>query len=195
MVSVCFYFQVHQPERVRDYSVFEVGKSSDYFFSHKNREILERIAKKCYLPTNAIMLELLNKHAEFKVSYSFTGILLDQLERFAPKVMQSFQKLADTGKVEILDETYYHSLAFMYSKKEFTEQVRMHNRKIKSLFSQSPKVFRNTELTYNNGLAAEAEEMGYKAMLAEGAERILGWRSPNFVYKPVSANIKLLLEK
>ena len=194
MVSVCFYFQVHQPERVRDYSVFEVGKSSDYFFSHKNREILERIAKKCYLPTNAIMLELLNKHAEFKVSYSFTGILLDQLERFAPKVMQSFQKLADTGKVEILDETYYHSLAFMYSKKEFTEQVRMHNRKIKSLFSQSPKVFRNTELTYNNGLAAEAEKMGYKAMLAEGAERILGWRSPNFVYKPVSANIKLLLK-
>ncbi|MBI2663837.1 polysaccharide deacetylase family protein [Candidatus Woesearchaeota archaeon] len=194
MVSVCFYFQVHQPERIRKYSVFEVGKSADYFFHQKNREIIERVAKKCYLPANAIILEQLKKHGRLKVAYSFSGVVLEQLEKYVPEAISSFQKLADTGKVEILDETYYHSLAFLYSKKEFFEQVRMHRRKISELFGQKPKVFRNTELTYNNELAATAAEMGYKAVLAEGADHILGWRSPNFVYKPVTADIKLLLK-
>ncbi len=194
MVSVCFYFQVHQPERIRNYSVFEAGSSSDYFFNQKNRGIIERVAKKCYLPANAILQELLNRHKEFKISYSFSGTVLEQLERHAPEAIDSFQKLADTGRVEILDETYSHSLAFLYSRREFTEQVRMHRRKIKQVFGQSPKAFRNTELIYNNELAALADEMGYKAVLAEGADHILGWRSPNFVYKPVNSKIRLLLK-
>ncbi len=194
MVSICFYFQVHQPERIRNYSVFEAGRNSSYFFSHKNREILERVAKKCYLPANAIMLELLNRHEEFKISYSITGTALEQLERHVPEAIDSFEKLAATGKVEFLAETYSHSLAFFYSKQEFAEQVKMHSKKIRQLFRQSPKVFRNTELIYNNELAGFAEKMGYDAVLAEGADRILGWRSPNFVYKPANSGIKLLLK-
>lgn len=194
MVSVCFYFQVHQPERIGNYSVFDVGTNQNYFFNQKNREITERVAKKCYLPANAIMLELLNKHEEFRVAYSFSGTALELFERRVPEVIESFKKLAETGKVEILEETYNHSLAFLYSKKEFEAQVRMHNRKIRQLFKQSPRVFRNTELLYNNELACTAEKMGYTAVLAEGAERILGWRSPNFVYKPVNSEIKLLLK-
>ncbi len=194
MVSACLYFQVHQPERIRNYSVFEVGSSSDYFFHQKNREIIERVTKKCYLPTNAILLDLLKRHKEFRIAYSFSGTVLEQLERHSPETIESFQKLADTGRVEILDETYSHSLAFLYSRKEFAEQVKMHGRKIKQLFGQSPKVFRNTELIYNNELALAAEELGYNAVLAEGADHILGWRSPNFVYKPVNSRIKLLLK-
>ncbi len=194
MVSVCFYFQVHQPERIRNYSVFEAGSSSDYFFHQKNREIIERVAKKCYLPANAILLDLLKRHKGFRISYSFSGIVLEQLERHAPEAIESFQRLSDTGRVEMLDETYNHSLAFLYSKKEFAAQVRLHNRKIRQLFGQSPKVFRNTELIYNNELALAAEEMGYKAVLAEGADHVLGWRSPNFIYKPANSGIKLLLK-
>ncbi len=185
---------MHQPERIRNYSVFEAGRSSDYFFHQKNREIIERVAKKCYLPANAILLDLLKRHKEFKISYSFSGTVLEQLEKHAPEAIESFQKLADTGRVELLDETYNHSLAFLYSRREFEEQVRMHRRKIRQMFGQFPKVFRNTELIYNNELAALAEEMGYKAVLAEGADNILGWRSPNFIYKPVNSKIRLLLK-
>ncbi len=194
MVDVCFYFQVHQPERIRNYTVFEVGETSDYFFKQKNREIIERVSKKCYLPTNAVMLELLKKHKKFKIAYSFTNTVLEQFERDVPEVIESIQELVDTGKVEILDETAYHSLAFLYSKKEFEEQVRMHRNKVNELFGVKPKVFRNTELIYNNELAKYTEEMGYKAILAEGADHVLGWRSPNYVYKPVNSSVKLLLK-
>ena len=194
MVSVCFYFQVHQPERIREYTVFESGQNSSYFFSQKNRQILDRVAKKCYLPTNAILLELLKKHEKFRISYSITGTALEQFERFSPDVVKSFQRLADTGKVEFLDETYYHSLAALYSKQEFREQVRMHTEKIRDLFGQTPKVFRNTELIYNNDIAAEVESMGYKGIIAEGADHVLGWRSPNFLYRPAGKSIKLLLK-
>jgi alpha-amylase len=194
VVSVCFYFQVHQPYRLKNYTVFDIGKNLDYFNSQKNEEILKKVAKKCYLPTNNLMLQLIKKYPEFKISYSFSGVILEQLEKFAPEVIESFRQLVKTGNVEILDETYYHSLAFLYSKKEFKEQVVLHNKKIKSLFNYSPKVFRNTELVYNNELAKAVEEMGYKGVLAEGADHILGWRSPNFVYKPKGADIPLLLK-
>jgi alpha-amylase len=141
------------------------------------------------------MLYLIKKHPEFKISYSFSGVLLDQLEQYAPDVLESFQQLIDTGNVEILDETYYHSLAFLYSKTEFRDQVKLHKKKIKELFSYTPTVFRNTELIYNNELAAYIEKMGYKGILAEGADHILGWRSPNFVYTPKGTKkIKLLLK-
>ena len=194
MVSVCLYFQVHQPERIGNYSAFDVGSNHGYFSSQKNRQITERVAKKCYLPEKAIMLELLNRHEEFRIAYSLSGTALEQFETHVPEVIESFQKLAATGKVELLGETYNHSLAFLYSKREFEEQVRMHSRKIKKLFRQSPEVFRNTELIYNNELACAAEKMGYAAVLAEGAERILDWRSPNFVYTALNSKVKLLLK-
>ena len=194
MVSVCFYFQVHQPHRIRNYTVFDIGRNSSYFDENKNRQVMRKVTEKCYLPANRLMLKLLNEIPEFKASYSFSGTVLEQFKQYAPEVLQSFQQLTDTGKVEILDETYNHSLSFMYSKEEFKEQVKLHSAEIRKLFGQKPTVFRNTELIYNNELAKCAEEMGYKGIIAEGADHILGWRSPNFVYAPVNSKIKLLLK-
>jgi alpha-amylase len=196
MVSVCFYFQVHQPHRLRRYSVFDIGHHSHYFDEEKNRQIMEKVAGKCYIPANNTILELINKmNGKFKASYSLSGTFLDQCEKFAPHVIDSFRQLADTGCVEFLDETYYHSLSYLYSKEEFAEQVKMHNKKIRQLFNYKPQVFRNTELIYNNELANYVEKMGYKGILAEGADHILHWRSPNFVYSPKGASsIKLLLK-
>ncbi len=200
MSSICFYFQVHQPFRVKDYRVFDIGNDSEYFNddserSINNKKILNKVAGKCYLPTNALMLELLNEHPEFKISFSFSGVFLDQLEMFSPETLESFQKLVATGRVEVLSETYYHSLSFLYSPEEFRRQVEMHREKIQKLFGVTPTIFRNTELIYNNSLAQEVEKMGYKGIIAEGADHVLGWRSPNFLYKPQGTqNIKLLLK-
>ena len=194
MVSVCMYFQVHQPRRLRHYTVFDIGKSNDYFDSKKNREILDKISLKSYLPANNLLLNMIKRNPGFKVSFSFSGILLEQLEESHPEVIESFRKLVNTGNVEILDETYYHSLAFLYSKQEFSKQISMHRQKIKELFGYKPKVFRNTELIYNNELGKFVEGMGYKGILAEGADFILGWKSPNFVYTPSGSKISLLLK-
>ncbi|MBI2144650.1 alpha-amylase [Candidatus Woesearchaeota archaeon] len=197
MVDICFYFQVHQPLRLRPYTVFELGKNSSYFDEQKNREILDRVATKCYLPANAVMLELLDKHPEFRASYSISGIALEQFANYKPSVLDSFRELvrAGKGRVELLDETYHHSLSFIYSKPEFMEQVRLHSRLIGKLFGKTPKVFRNTELIYSNDLARTAEQLGYEGILAEGADKILGWRSPNFIYKPAGTKkISLLLK-
>ena len=196
MVDVCFYFQVHQPERIRNYQVFDIGHRSDYFDDHKNRAIIERASQKCYLPANRLMLELISQHGgKFKISYSLTGVWLDQAEKFAPEVIESFEKLNETGCVEFLSETYHHSLSYLYSKDEFREQVDLHRKKIRQLFGQAPKIFRNTELIYNNELANFIEGMGYQGIMAEGWDHYLGWRSPNFVYRPKTCkSIKLLLK-
>ena len=196
MVSVCFYFQVHQPMRLRQYSVFEIGKHNGYFDSHKNESIIKKITHKCYLPANRLILDLINRtDGRFKVAYSMTGIVLEQLERYAPEVIDSFRQLVDTGCVEILDETYHHTLSYLYSKEEFREQVELHNMKIRQLFNFKPKIFRNTELVYSNEIANFAEKMGHKGILAEGADHILGWRSPNFMYRPKGlSKIRLLLK-
>ncbi len=195
MVSVCFYFQVHQPFRMRKYSVFEIGKRHDYFDDAKNIEVLKKVARKCYLPANQVMLELLNKHPEFKISYSLSGVFMEQCERWAPEVIESFKALVKTGRVEILSETYHHSLAYLFSKDEFREQVMLHKKKVKELFNATPQVFRNTELIYNNEIANFVEGMGFKGIIAEGWDPVLGWRSANFVYKPkTTRNLALLMK-
>jgi alpha-amylase len=200
MPSVCLYFQAHQPLRVKKYRVFDVGKDSEYFndFSNSNlnnKKVIAKVAEKSYLPANELLLKLLKDHPEFKISYSFSGIFLEQLEDYLPKVLRSFRKLVDTGRVEILSETYYHSLAFFYSREEFESQVSLHDKAVRRIFDVKPKVFRNTELAYNNELAQWADKRGYKAILAEGWDKFLGWRSPNFVYKPEGTKkIKLLLK-
>lgn len=200
MPAVCLYFQVHQPFRVKRYSIFQVGKDSNYFHDDEderlsNRKILEKVSNKCYLPTNKLLLELIKKYPKFKISFSLSGVFLEQLELFAPHVLESFQDLVATGKVEILSETYFHSLSFLFSKDEFHEQVEMHRNKVKVLFGQQPRVFRNTELIYNNDLAKEVEQMGYEGIITEGADHTLLWRSPNFLYRPKGTNsIKLLLK-
>lgn len=193
MVKVCFYFQVHQPFRLRHYSVFDIG-SRNYFNDQKNKEVIKKVAQKCYLPANQKILSLLNTYPEFKVSYSITGTALEQFERDAPEVLDSFKTLAETKQVEFLSETYYHSLSFLYSKEEFYQQVQMHQKKIQQVFKQKPKIFRNTELIYNNDLAKDIEKLGYTGVLAEGASHILGWRSPNYVYRAPNTKLKILLK-
>ncbi|MFH1398511.1 MAG: glycoside hydrolase family 57 protein [Candidatus Woesearchaeota archaeon] len=194
MVSICLYFHVHQPYRLKKYSVFEIAKHANYFDTRKNIAILEKITKKCYIPMNNLLLKQIHQN-NIKAAFSFSGVMLEQLEEHAPEVIQSFQDLVSTGNVEVIDETYHHSLAFLFSKKEFKSQVKMHNRKVKQLFGTKPSVFRNTELIYNNELAHCVEEMGYKGILTEGADHILGWRSPNFLYRPKGTKtIKLLLK-
>ncbi|MFH1637179.1 MAG: glycoside hydrolase family 57 protein [Candidatus Woesearchaeota archaeon] len=196
MANICFYFQVHQPYRVRKYSVFDIDNCHNYFDLEKNKEVLLKVAKKSYLPTNELMLSLINRHeGKFKIAYSISGVALEQFEEYCPEVIQSFKDLVNTGCVELLSETYYHSLAWLQSREEFKEQVLMHKKKLKELFNYTPQVFRNTELTYNNELALFVEKMGYKGILAEGADHVLGWRSPNYVYNPVnSKGISLLLK-
>lgn len=196
MVSICFYFQVHQPYRIRKYRIFDIGENHEYFDDKRNIHECKKIAEKCYLPANNLILDIIRQtEGKFKVSYSISGVALDQFREYAPEVLKSFQALAKTGAVEFLSETYYHSLSFMYSKEEFKQQIQQHKKKIKALFGQTPRVFRNTELVYNNELANYIEQMGYKGILAEGADHILGWRSPNFLYRPVTTkNISLLLK-
>ncbi len=195
MASVCFYFQVHQPLRLKHYTVFD--NSPRYFDDPKNTFICRKVANKCYLPANRLLLDLINRYdGRFKVAYSITGTLLEQLFSCSPEVMSTFDALAQTGCVEFLAETYYHSLSFLYSKDEFIEQVNKHAEIIESLFGQKPRVFRNTELIYNNDLAALIESTGkFDAILSEGADHILGYRSPNFVYRPQGCDkLKLLLK-
>ena len=200
MPSVCFYFQVHQPWRIKNFSVFDIGQDKNYFNSQEqnnlnNKLVLDKVCKKCYLPANKLLLKLLKKHPEFKISFSLSGVLLEQLEKFSPETLKSFQDLVKTGKTELLSETYYHSLCFLKSKQEFKNQINLHKKKIKKLFNFEPEVFRNTELIYNNNLAEIIESLGFKAMLTEGADHVLKSQSPNFIYKPVnSKKLKLLLK-
>jgi len=195
MASVCFYFQVHQPYRLRNYTIFDT--TSDYFDEEKNAQICCKVAKKCYLPANRLMLKLIDRYdGQFRISYSITGILLEQFKEYAPEVLETFQELAQTGCVEFMAETYHHSLCSLYSQEEFIEQIRLHVENIQDYFGQRPRIFRNTELVYSNDLAKFIEQTGmFEGMLAEGADHILGWKSPNYVYRPVSCKkLKLLVK-
>jgi len=195
MPSVCFYFQVHQPLRLRHYTVFD--NHHEYFDDFKNAQICRKVANKCYLPANRLLLKLIRQYeGRFRVAYSITGVLLEQLQQYAPEALSTFYALAQTGCVEFLGETYYHSLSFLYSQEEFLEQVRMHSQIMEDWFGQRPRVFRNTELIYNNELATVIESLGqFDAVITEGADHILGYRSPNFVYRPKGCqSLKLLLK-
>lgn len=198
--AITFYLHVHQPWRVRPYSVFDTAKSHQYFSSqsgdrHDNRAIFEKVANKSYRPMNNLLEKLLNQHQEFKLSLSISGTFIEQAEAFAPDLIEQFQRMVATGKVEIVAETYYHTLAFFYSRDEFERQVDLHRDKIEQLFGVTPRAFRNTELAYNNDLAAWAESKGYSTILAEGWDPVLGWRSPNYLYQPAGTeNIRLLLK-
>ena len=194
--SICLYFQVHQPNRLRLYRFFDIGKDSHYYDDFANRTILRRVAQKCYLTMNALLLELIeaNKGA-FKVAFSISGSVLEQFDRYAPEVIESFRKLAQTGNVEFLSETYYHSLASLASPIEFKNQVIKHKEAIEHYFGVTPKAFRNTELIYSDAIGEMVYDMGFKTMLTEGAKHVLGWKSPNFVYNCAQApNLKLLLK-
>ena len=187
-MDVCIYFQVHQPLRLSHYSIFGTEQTQEgdgrngYFDSELNGQIMQKVAGKCYLPTNHLMLEQLEAHPEFRVSYSLTGVFMEQCKLFAPEVLESFAALARTGRAEFLSETYHHSLSYLFSDKdEFLEQVRLHREAVSQFAAPSP-VFRNTEAMFSNDIAYLAERLGYTGILAEGLEHVLGWRSPNYLY-------------
>lgn len=199
MAAIVLYFHVHQPYRIKNYDFFSINNDNHYFNAQgdnlDNSAILHKVAHKCYLPTNQVLYDLIQKYDDFKVSFSISGVLLDQLEEYYPEVLDSFKRLVATGKVELVNETYYHSLSFLKSKKEFQAQVKKHKTRLKELFDYDTQSFRNTELIYNNEVALAAEELGFSTILAEGVENYLGWRSPNFVYSPPNTkNIRLLLK-
>ena len=181
--SICLYFQVHQPTRLRLYRFFDIGKDSHYYDDYTNRTILRRIAKNCYLPTNELLLDAIKAgKGKFKVAFSISGTALEQFDRYAPEVLDSFKALAATGCVEFLCETYYHSLASLGTKAEFEHQVLKHKAAIEEYLGVTPKVFRNTELIYSDSIGSMAYEMGFKTVLTEGARHIMGWKSPDYVY-------------
>ena len=200
--SIVLYLHVHQPWRVRDdQTIFNVGKNRDYFSEEKglkrqsNGEIFRKVAEKSYIPMNDLLEKLLARHPEFKFSFSITGTFIDQAQQFAPDVLESFKRLVRTGRAEIVAETYYHSLAFFFDREEFEVQVRAHQVKIREVFGVETTSFRNTELSYNDELGKWADDFGFKAILTEGWDPVLGWRSPNFVYRPKNTkNIRLLLK-
>ncbi|MCQ2182232.1 MAG: glycoside hydrolase family 57 protein [Bacteroidales bacterium] len=193
--SICLYFQVHQPTRLRLYRFFDIGKDSHYYDDYANRTILKRIASRCYLPMNALLLDSIKAaKGKFKVAFSISGSALEQFDRYAPEVIDSFRALAETGCVEFLSETYYHSLASLASEQEFEQQVLKHKAAIEKYIGVTPRTFRNTELIYSDAVGAKVRDMGYTAMLTEGARHIMGWKNPNFVYNnDYRDDLKLLL--
>ncbi len=196
MRKICLYFQVHQPYRLKRYRFFDIGKDKQYFDESANKYILQKIAKNCYIPANKILLSLIKNYKDrFKVSFSISGIALEQFEEYAPDVLKSFQELAKTGCVEFLAETDSHSLISVLNKEDFIQQVSAHSEKIEKLFGQKPTVFRNTELIYNNQIGETIADLGFKAILSEGADRVLAWRSPNRLYYNVlRPELKILLK-
>jgi len=196
MRTICLYFQVHQPFRFRRYRFFDIGNDHYYYDDFSNESILRKVADKCYLPANALMLDLIKKHGDkFKLAYSISGVAMEQFKLYAPEVLESFKKLAATGQVEFLAETYAHSLASLKGKDEFERQVKAHASLMKEHFGQEPKVFRNTELIYSDEIGSMVAQMGYRAMLTEGAKHVLGWKSPNYLYcNAINPRLKLLLK-
>lgn len=195
MKRICLCFQIHQPYRLRRYRFFDIGNEHYYPNDYQNEEIFQRIAEECYLPANRMMLELLRQYPDFTVSYSISGLAIEQMEYYKPELIQSFKELVETGRVELLSETYAHSMAAVYDPMEFKAQVEMHRQKIKTLFGVEPaKVLCNSELLYNDMVGEQAVKLGYEAVLTEGAKHILGWKSPNYLYEANTTKpLKLLM--
>src|SRR5262252_9383833 len=183
MIPVCLYFQVHQPWRLRRYNYFDIGREHRYFDDAGNREILHRVAGRCYLPATAMLERLLRRHPRFRVALSLSGCLLEQLAEFSPEVLRALERLTATGRVELLAETSHHSLAWLASREEFAAQVVLHRQIVQEELGVDPRVFRNTELIYSDSLAAAVEDMGFHGVLADGVEPLLGPRSPAHVYR------------
>ena len=195
MKTICFYFQIHQPYRLKRYRFFNIGRDHYYYDDYSNEDIMQQIAARSFIPANRMLLDLINTNkGKFKFAISVSGVALDQMEVYAPEVIDGLKELSRTGAVEFLAETYAHSLSSLMDPIEFQSQVQQQTQKIKLLFDQEPKVLRNTEMIYSDDIAEMAYNMGYTKMISEGAKLILSWRSPNYVYKSENQpNMKLLL--
>lgn len=196
MKTICIYFQIHQPFRLKRYRFFNIGKDHYYYDDFSNEDILQQIAQKSFIPANRLLLDLINQYqGKFKVAFSISGVALEQLEVYAPEVIDGLRELSRTGHVEILGETYAHSLSSLVDPEEFAEQVKFHSNKIKLLFGQEPKTFRNTELIYSDEIGEMIYKLGFDKVLTEGAKHILGWKSPNYVYQSeTQPNLKILMK-
>lgn len=196
MKTICFYFQIHQPFRLRRYRFFDIGNNHYYFDDFQNEEIFRNIAEKSYLPANRMILDMIKSSGgAFKVAFSISGTALEQMEIYAPELIESFKELVKTGNVEMLSETYSHSLSSLGDMDEFKRQVSLHKEKIESVFGVKPTVFRNTELIYTDDISEVVNKLGFTSMLTEGAKHVLGWKSPNYVYHSTTApKLKLLLK-
>ena len=196
MKTICFYFQIHQPFRLKRYRFFNIGRDHYYYDDFSNEDIMQRIAATSFIPANRMLFDLINQYkGRFKVAFSISGTALEQLEVYAPEVIDGLRQLANTGNVEFLGETYAHSLASLTDPIEFKNQVKQHAERIESLFNQKPTVFRNTELIYSNKISEAVYEVGYNKMITEGAKHVLGWKSPNYVYtSSTQPKMKLLLK-
>jgi Alpha-amylase/alpha-mannosidase len=195
MKTICIYFQIHQPFRLKRYRFFDIGSDHYYYDDFANEDIIRRIADQTILPANGMILDMINEYnGKFKIAFSISGIALEQLEIYVPEAIDSFKELAKTGCVEFLAETYAHSLASLNDPEEFKNQVTAHSAKIESLFGMKPTVFRNSELIYSDEIGYMVSQMGFSGMLAEGAKHVLGWKSPNYLYHSANnPNLKLLL--
>ncbi|MDE6543427.1 MAG: glycoside hydrolase family 57 protein [Muribaculaceae bacterium] len=196
MKAICFYFQIHQPFRLKRYRFFDIGNSHYYYDDFANDDIITRIAHRSYIPAAESLLRMINETGgKFRCAISITGLALEQCEQYVPEFVDILKKLADTGKVEFLAETYNHSLSSLIDPEEFRDEVMHHTAKIKEVFGQTPKVFRNTELIYSDEIAPQILDMGFKGAITDGAKHILGWKSPNYVYSAATApKLKLLLK-
>jgi alpha-amylase len=200
MTAVCFYFQVHQPYRLRKFSFFEKRDLRYYFDDELNRSVMSKVSRKCYLPANELLLKLCKRYGDsVKFAFSITGVALEQLEQYAPKTLETFQELADCrDNIEFLSETYYHSLASVFDPEDFEVQVRLHSEALRRYLglSNCPNIFRNTELIYDDVVGARVAEMGFKGILAEGPDDILNGRSSSSLFMlpngPGSAGLKIL---
>lgn len=195
MKTICFYFQVHQPWRLKRYRFFDMGRDHNYLDDLTNRSIMQKVARECYLPMNALLFNLIRQsEGRFRCTFSLTGLAVEQMRAYAPEVLDSFRRLARTGCVEFLAETYSHSLASLSSKEDFMQQVALHTELMKKEFGVAPTAFRNTELIYSDRIGSDVAEMGFKTMLAEGARHVLGWKSPGYVYaNALDQRLRLLL--
>lgn len=195
MRSICFFFQIHQPYRLRTYRFFDIGDNHNYYDEYLNRSIINRVAERCYIPMNNLLINLIKEYGQaFKVSLSITGSAIDQMQQYAPAAIKSFKELIATGNVEVLAETYGHTLASLKNEEEFKLQVKKHSDKIAALFGIVPVTFRNTEMIYSDLIGKSVADMGFKTMLTEGAKHILGWKSPNYLYvNAINPRLKLLL--
>ena len=196
MKTICLYFQIHQPFRLRRYRFFDIGNDHYYYDDFQNGEIFKKVANTSYLPANRAMLEMIKKsEGRFKVAFSISGVALEQMEIYSPELLDSFNALFKTGSVELLAETYAHSLSSLGDPEEFMSQVKMHSEKVKAVFGITPTVFRNTELIYSDDISEYVYNMGFRGMLTEGAKHVLGWKSPNFMYSSsLYPELKLLLK-
>jgi alpha-amylase len=195
MRAICLYFQVHQPYRLRTYRFFDIGDNHYYYDDYTNRSVIRGVAENCFIPANNILLQHIKDFKDkFKVSFSLSGTAMEQTARFAPEALNGFKKLAKTGNVEFLAETYAHSLSSVFNRNEFIKQVNKHAEITEELLGQRPSTFRNTELLYSDTIGDMVADLGYNVMLVEGAKHILGWKSPNYLYcNNINPKLKLLL--